>query len=235
MGAGGASMLLRLRLRGHTEPAGLPPQSLSLLSGSNKLLFQDSFQTSIAGLPRVCSKLEFTQAASVNVMKSCWMLRSPYSTEQIHYGATVPARSPEIFKLASRVLANPRQKGPSREALDALKSVDCTGGRERRHGRGTAKQTQKLDHQISSRSLIVKRSGLVSDAATMAASQTQQQQQQETLSWPKHLLVGAALGCFVGSILLAVAAQAAAAALILLAPLSPWGWTLAAVVAALSE
>lgn len=70
----------------------------------------------------------------------------------------------------------------------------------------------------------------------MVASQTQQQQQQEpTLSWPKHLLVGAALGCFVGSILAAVAAHAAAAALILLAPLSPWGWTLAALVAALSE
>lgn len=67
----------------------------------------------------------------------------------------------------------------------------------------------------------------------MAVSQTKQQQQ--PLSWPKDLLVGAALGWFVGSILLATAAVVVAAALILLAPSSPWGWTLAAMVAALSE
>jgi pimeloyl-ACP methyl ester carboxylesterase len=51
----------------------------------------------------------------------------------------------------------------------------------------------------------------------------------EQLPWWKHYVVGVALGCFVGSILLATLLQVAAAVLIVTGPTSPWGWTLAAV------
>lgn len=51
-------------------------------------------------------------------------------------------------------------------------------------------------------------------------------------SW-RSLLIGLALGGFVGSILAATALNIAAVLLIVMFPTSPWGWTLGAAVVSL--
>jgi Mg/Co/Ni transporter MgtE len=61
------------------------------------------------------------------------------------------------------------------------------------------------------------------------ASSTQQATEEQLPLW-REVVIGAALGYFVGSILLATVLYIATAVLIITSPTSPWGWTIAAVV-----
>lgn len=66
-------------------------------------------------------------------------------------------------------------------------------------------------------------------AQQQQASSTKQATEEQLPLW-RELIIGAALAYFVGSILLATVLYIATAVLIVTLPMSPWGWTLAAVV-----